>query len=157
MKVAIMREANTNVLSLSPTVHIQNALMQQMSISLLSEAESQSQLQRNGFAPESHICGRPSGDACEVDVGSALACADTSGTYYLKGVYSADNGCNRPDQIVSFSNIDVQWIKQALKNPNQFITPVPNYQTAANSPQVSRVQLQSTQGPAYNNKYLPPY
>nr|XP_040232794.2 inactive serine protease scarface isoform X2 [Anopheles coluzzii] len=138
-------------------IHIQNALMQQMSISLLSEAESQSQLQRNGFAPESHICGRPSGDACEVDVGSALACADTSGTYYLKGVYSADNGCNRPDQIVSFSNIDVQWIKQALKNPNQFITPVPNYQTAANSPQVSRVQLQSTQGPAYNNKYLPPF
>uniref|UniRef100_A0A182SK09 Peptidase S1 domain-containing protein n=1 Tax=Anopheles maculatus TaxID=74869 RepID=A0A182SK09_9DIPT len=138
-------------------IHIQNALMQQMSISLLSEAESQSQLQRNGFAPESHICGRPSGDACEVDVGSALACADTSGAYYLKGVYSADNGCNRPDQIVSFSNIDVQWIKQALKNPNQFITPVPNYQTAANSPQVTRVQLQSTQGPAYNNKYLPPY
>uniref|UniRef100_A0A8W7PER0 Peptidase S1 domain-containing protein n=1 Tax=Anopheles coluzzii TaxID=1518534 RepID=A0A8W7PER0_ANOCL len=81
----------------------------------------------------------------------------SNGTYYLKGVYSADNGCNRPDQIVSFSNIDVQWIKQALKNPNQFITPVPNYQTAANSPQVSRVQLQSTQGPAYNNKYLPPY
>ncbi|XP_052893104.1 uncharacterized protein LOC128300896 [Anopheles moucheti] len=138
-------------------IHIQNALMQQMSISLLSEAESQSQLQRNGFAPESHICGKPSGDACEVDVGSALACADTSGAYYLKGVYSADNGCNRPDQIVSFSNIDVQWIKQALKNPNQFITPVPNYQTAANSPQVTRVQLQSTQGPAYNNKYLPPY
>ncbi|ETN57829.1 scarface [Anopheles darlingi] len=139
-------------------IHIQNALMQQMSISLLSEAESQSQLLANGFAPESHICGRPSADACEVDVGSALACADTSGTYYLKGVYSADNGCNRADQIVSFSNIDVQWIKQALKNPKQFITPVPNYQTAANSPQVTRVQLQSTQGPGvYNNKYLPPY
>ncbi|XP_053673132.1 inactive serine protease scarface-like [Anopheles nili] len=138
-------------------IHIQNALMQQMSISLLSEAESQSQLQANGFTAESHICGRPSGDACEVDVGSALACADTSGTYYLKGVYSADNGCNRPDQIVSFSNIDVQWLKQALKNPNQFITPVPSYQTAANSPQVTRIQLQSTQGPAYNNKYLPPY
>uniref|UniRef100_A0A8W7K5T8 Peptidase S1 domain-containing protein n=1 Tax=Anopheles albimanus TaxID=7167 RepID=A0A8W7K5T8_ANOAL len=139
-------------------IHIQNALMQQMSISLLSEAESQSQLLANGFAPESHICGRPSADACEVDVGSALACADTSGTYYLKGVYSADNGCNRADQIVSFSNIDVQWIKQALKNPKQFITPVPNYQTAANSPQVTRVQLQSTQGPGvYSNKYLPPY
>uniref|UniRef100_A0AAG5DIH9 Peptidase S1 domain-containing protein n=1 Tax=Anopheles atroparvus TaxID=41427 RepID=A0AAG5DIH9_ANOAO len=137
-------------------IHISNALMQQMPISLLSEAESQSQLQANGFSPESHICGRPSGDACEVDVGSALACADTSGTYYLKGVYSADNGCNRPDQIVSFSNIDVQWIKQALKNPNQFITPVPNYQTAANSPTVTRVQLQSTQGPVYSNKYLPP-
>ncbi|XP_058062365.1 inactive serine protease scarface isoform X2 [Anopheles bellator] len=138
-------------------IHISNALMQQTPISLLSEAESQSQLQANGFTPESHIAGRPTGDACEVDVGSALACADTSGTYYLKGVYSSENGCNRPDQIVSFSNIDVQWIKQALKNPSQFLTPGPTYQTAANSPQVTRVQLQSTQGPAYNNKYLPPF
>lgn len=138
-------------------VHIGNALMRQMPISLLSEAESQRELQNNGFTPESHICGRPAADACDVDIGSALACADTSGTYYLKGVYSSDNGCGRPDQIVSFSNIDVQWIRQALKNPNQFITPVPNYQTAANSPVASTVQQPSTLGPNYGKAYLPPY
>ncbi|XP_058814873.1 inactive serine protease scarface isoform X3 [Topomyia yanbarensis] len=138
-------------------IHIGNALMHSMPISLLSESESQRQLQANGFTPESHICGRPAADACEVDIGSALACADTSGTYYLKGVYSQDNGCGRPDQIVSFTNIDVQWIKQALKNPNQFITPVPNYQTAANSPVISTIQQPSTLGPNYGKAYLPPY
>ncbi|XP_055592958.1 inactive serine protease scarface-like isoform X3 [Uranotaenia lowii] len=138
-------------------IHIGNALMRYMPISLLSESESQRQLQTNGFAAESHICGRPAADACDVDIGSALACADTSGTYYLKGVYSQDNGCGRPDQIVSFSNIDVQWIKQVLKNPNQFITPVPNYQTAANSPVISTVQQPSTLVPQYGKAYLPPY
>lgn len=138
-------------------VHIGNALMRQMPISLLSESESQRQAQANGFTAESHICGRPAADACDVDIGSALACADTSGTYYLKGVYSSDNGCGRPDQIASFSTIDVQWIKQALKNPNQFITPVPNYQTAANSPVISTVRQPSTLGPNYGNAYLPPY
>ncbi|XP_053692094.1 mucin-5AC [Sabethes cyaneus] len=135
-------------------IHIGNALMHYMPISLLSESESQRQLSANGFTPESHICGRPTADACEVDIGSALACADTSGTYYLKGIYSADNGCGRPDQVVSFTNIDVQWIRQALKNPNAFITPIPNYQPAANSPVVSVQQL-STFGP--NKAYLPPY
>lgn len=138
-------------------VHIGNALMRQMPISLLSESESQRQAQINGFTAESHICGRPAADACDVDIGSALACADTSGTYYLKGVYSSDNGCGRPDQIASFSTIDVQWLKQALKNPNQLITPVPNYQTAANSPLVSTVQQPSTLGPNYGKGYLPPY
>ncbi|XP_058450714.1 inactive serine protease scarface isoform X3 [Malaya genurostris] len=138
-------------------IHIGNALMHYMPISLLSESESQRQLQANGFTPESHLCGRPVADACEVDIGSALACADTSGTYYLKGVYSQDNGCGRPDQIVSFTNIDVQWIKQALKNPNQFITPVPNYITSANSPVVSTIQQPSTLGPNYGKAYLPPY
>lgn len=131
--------------------------MHYMPISLLSETESQSQLQANGFTPESHICGRPAADACEVDIGSALACADTSGSYFLKGVYSSDNGCNRPDQIVSFSNIDVEWIKQAMRNPSQFITPVPTYQTSANSPAITTIQQPSTLVPSYNKAYLPPY
>ncbi|XP_055541224.1 uncharacterized protein LOC129727421 isoform X2 [Wyeomyia smithii] len=137
-------------------IHIGNALMHYMPISLLSESESQRQLTANGFTPESHVCGRPTADACDADIGSALACADTSGTYYLKGIYSSDNGCGRPDQIVSFTNIDVQWIKQALKNPNQFITSVSNYQTAANSP-VASIQQPSTFGPNYGRTYLPPY
>ena len=126
--------------------------MHYMPISLLPENESQRVLGENGFYPESHIAGIPKDDACDVDVGSALACSDAAGAYYLKGVYSSENQCGGSNQFVSFANIDVPWVKQVIKNPNQFSSVLPtSYQPAANSPVETRVS------PNVDNQYLPPY
>jgi hypothetical protein len=133
-------------------VHIQNALMRYMPISLLPENESQQVLTANGFYPESHIAGVPKDDACDVDVGSALACSDAAGAYYLKGVYSSENQCGGSNQIVSFATIDIQWVKDVLKNPNQFSSALPAaYQPAANT------QFETRVSPNVGTGYLPPY
>jgi hypothetical protein len=95
-------------------IHLADALMQQVSISTLSQAECQAQLANSRVAySNSIICGVPSLDSCQVDVGSALACPDQNGRYILKGVYSTETGCNsNPNQIVAFSKADLQWIKE---------------------------------------------
>jgi hypothetical protein len=87
--------------------------MQQVSISPLTQSECQAQLtnSRLGYS-DSTICGVPELDSCQVDVGSALACPDRNGRYFLKGVYSSETGCSSQNQIVAFTKPDLQWIKE---------------------------------------------
>lgn len=91
--------------------------MQHTRVSVLSPADCQSRLDasRLGFQ-SSNVCGVTEQDACQVDPGSALACADNSGRYSLKGVYSADTGCNEPNQVVAYTRTDLQWIRDFLRN-----------------------------------------
>lgn len=98
-------------------VHLGNALMQHTAVSVLSQNDCQSQLQgsRLGFT-DSLVCGVTQQDACEVDIGSALACADNSGRYHLKGVYSSETGCKEANQVVAYTQTDVQWIRDVLRN-----------------------------------------
>lgn len=86
--------------------------MQHTPVSPLSEGECQSRLTsaQVNFV-ESVVCGTPQYDVCQVDPGSALACADASGRYVFKGVLSADTGCN---QLAVYNKADLQWIKSFL-------------------------------------------
>lgn len=98
-------------------VHLGNALMQHTRVSVLPQADCQSQLgaSRLGYT-DSLVCGVTQQDACEVDVGSALACADRSGRYSLKGVYSTETGCGEQNQVVAYTRTDLQWINDFLRN-----------------------------------------
>ncbi|CAO1376414.1 unnamed protein product [Diamesa serratosioi] len=99
-------------------VHIQNSLMHSIPISVLPQADCQAKLQASSLGYyDSLICGISQSDSCQVDVGSALACADRSGRYSLKGVYSAETDCNSPNQVVAFTHTDLQWIREAKQNP----------------------------------------
>jgi len=94
--------------------------MQHTAVSVLPQADCQSKLQasRVGYA-DSLICGVTQQDACQVDVGSALACADRSGRYTLKGVYATETECSSPNQVVAFTKADLQWIRDILKTTSQ--------------------------------------
>lgn len=96
--------------------------MQQVSVSVLSDAECRASLSGSRLSyADSTICGVPKLDSCQVDVGSALACADSSGRYVLKGVYSSETNCNSPNQITAFTKPDLQWIRQNLnKRPHPY-------------------------------------
>ena len=85
---------------------------------MLPQADCQAKLQASSLGYyDSLICGISQADSCQVDVGSALACADRSGRYSLKGVYSAETDCNSPNQVVAFTHTDLQWIREAKQNP----------------------------------------
>lgn len=91
--------------------------MQHTAVSVLPQSDCQSQLQGSRLSyTDSLVCGVTQQDACEVDIGSALACADRSGRYTLKGVYSSETGCNQPNQIVAYTRTDVQWIRDVLRS-----------------------------------------
>lgn len=91
--------------------------MQHTAVSVLSQNDCQAQLQGSRLGYEdSVVCGATQQDACQVDIGSALACADQSGRYTLKGVYSSETGCNEPNQVVAYTRTDVQWIRDVLRN-----------------------------------------
>lgn len=91
--------------------------MQHTPVSVLPPADCQSKLEasRLGFT-DSLVCGVSQQDACEVDSGSALACANRSGRYSLKGVYSSETGCNESNQVIAFNRIDLQWIRNHIAN-----------------------------------------
>lgn len=91
--------------------------MQHTSVSPLPQSDCQSKLEasRLGYT-NSLICGVTQQDACEVDVGSALACADRSGRYTLKGVYSSETGCGEPNQVVAYTKTDLQWVRDILRS-----------------------------------------
>lgn len=91
--------------------------MQHTRVSVLPQSDCQSRLDasRLGYK-NSLVCGVTQQDACQVDVGSALACADRSGRYSLKGVYSSETGCNEPNQVVAYTKTDLQWINDFLRN-----------------------------------------
>lgn len=98
-------------------VHLGNALMQHTPVSVLAENDCHSRLQGSRLSyTDSFVCGVTQQNACEVDIGSALACADSSGRYTLKGVYSSETACNDPNQVVAYTRTDVQWIRDVLRN-----------------------------------------
>lgn len=94
--------------------------MQHTRVSVLPQADCQAQLEssRLGYT-NSLICGATQEDACEVDVGSALACANSSGRFTLKGVYSSETGCKEPNQVVAYTRTDLQWVRDTLRNPSR--------------------------------------
>lgn len=144
--------------------------MHQIPISPISQQECSQSLP--GFNPGASVCGRPQVDACQADVGSALACQNGNGNYLLKGVYSAENLCDSPNQVVTFAKMDVKWIKDTMHTPNgsqQRQTPIgaqsnpiqpvyaatqqlPQQQQQPSTQQVTYSSLHSTQAPSY----LPP-
>ncbi|CRK90423.1 CLUMA_CG004152, isoform A [Clunio marinus] len=99
-------------------IHLGNALMQHTQVSVLPQDECQSRLESSQLEFKSSlVCGVTQQDACQVDPGSALACADSSGRYHLKGVYSTETGCNNPNQVVAYTRTDLQWVREILRNP----------------------------------------
>lgn len=91
--------------------------MQHTAVSPLSQGECQSRLSASQLGyTNSVVCGVTQQDVCQVDPGSALACADASGRYVFKGVLSADTGCNQPNQVAAYNRADLQWIKNQLSN-----------------------------------------
>lgn len=124
-------------------------------ISPLAQSECEAALGPKGFNAAGAICGRPSIDACEVDVGSALACQMGNGKYLLKGIFSKENGCNSPNPIITFAKMDAKWIKNPTQSPRsqppQTSQTRPTYVAQSNTPQVT-YSLPSTRAPAY----LPP-
>lgn len=98
------------------TDHAADALMHQIPIQPLELGECTAALP--GFNPNTAVCGRPQVDACQTDVGSALACHNGNNQYLLKGIYSTENQCNSPAQIVTFGKVDVDWIKATMEAPN---------------------------------------
>lgn len=126
--------------------------MHSVPISVLPQADCQSKLQasRIGYS-SSLLCGISQADSCQVDIGSALACADRSGRYSLKGVYATETECNSPNQVVAFTRADIQWIKSVKQNPlksrNQ-----PDYASAATNQQGYYIQQPTN----VQEFYLPP-
>lgn len=110
--------------------------------------QGQCQASLNGFNPTCSVCGTPKADACEADVGSALACEKGNGQYYLKGIYSTENGCGNPNQLITFTKPDTEWMKQAMRNPGQQLG---EYVPAPNTPQFVKTPV-----PSVGNGYLPP-
>lgn len=139
--------------------HAADALMHISPVSAIAQSECQAALGPKGFNPTASICGRPSIDSCELDVGSALACEMGNGKYLLKGIYSKDNGCNTPNPIITFAKMDAKWIRNPTQSPSvipksqppQTSQTRPTYVAQSNTPQVT-YSLPSTRAPAY----LPP-
>ena len=141
------------------TVHIQNALMHSVPVSVLPPNQCQSSLANSRLTfSDSTICGIPRADSCEADVGSALACPDKTGRYVMKGVYSGETGCGTQDQVTAFTKIDAQWVRDSKRNPNaqtRVNVPQPEYLPQSNSPQGYAVAQQKP--PVRGQQYLPPY
>lgn len=89
--------------------------MHQIPIAPLGQGDCSAALP--GFNPNTAVCGRPQVDACQTDVGSALACHNGNNQYLLKGIYSTENECGSPSQIVTFGKVDVDWIKETMQSP----------------------------------------
>jgi Trypsin len=144
-KLFTPRGMNKILATFYSTVHISNALMHQSPCTIMPQSTCESALSGYGFNPDSSYCGQTQDDACNLDAGSALACDDGNGNYFLKGVYSSETECASPSQLVTFAKTDFSWVKTA-SNPTGY-TSQPNrlYQTAASSI--------TTKG---QNQYLPP-
>ncbi|GAB0095130.1 Inactive serine protease scarface [Sergentomyia squamirostris] len=132
-------------------INIQNALMHSIPVTVLPDADCQAALSGYGFNSQTGVCARPQADACETDVGSALACRNGKGSYVLRGVYSTETECASSNQLVTFARVDTQWLRQALSSPVP--QPTQTVQTIHYDSQPNNPQQVITQGPAY----LPPH
>lgn len=132
--------------------------MKQVPMQVLNQNECSSALSGYGYNPQSSVCCRPrGGDACQADVGSALACRTNNGNYVLRGVYSTETECASSNQVVTFAKMDANWVRQSIRNPQPQATHQIQTQTVynqevigqSNNPQVFAIP---TQAPFY----LPP-
>jgi hypothetical protein len=124
--------------------------MRQSPVTIIPQQECEANLSGYGFNPESSRCGRPQADACDLDAGSALACADDSGQYFIKGVYSSETECASPSQIVTFTKMDFSWVKKTGSQAGYTISP--QQQTPNKFYETQATQTIQTTGP----QYLPP-
>ncbi|KAH8234319.1 hypothetical protein KR038_007691, partial [Drosophila bunnanda] len=68
-------------------------------------------------ADGSSVCSATKFDACQFDVGSALACGSGSNVR-LKGIFAGENSCGE-GQTVRFAKPDIKWINTAFADRNK--------------------------------------
>lgn len=68
-------------------------------------------------ADDSGVCVATKHDACEFDVGSALACGNGN-NLQLKGIYTLENGCGE-GQVVRFTKPDIAWVNKQFVDRNK--------------------------------------
>ncbi|XP_016962441.1 inactive serine protease scarface [Drosophila biarmipes] len=68
-------------------------------------------------ADASSVCSATKFDACQFDVGSALACGSGS-NIRLKGIFAGENSCG-DGQTVRFAKPDIKWINTAFADKNK--------------------------------------
>lgn len=90
----------------SITDHVAGALPHSMAVSPVSQQECQATFNNN---PNTAVCGRAQGNACDVDNGSALVCTRGNGKFVLKGIYSTETGCG-PNQLMKFTKMDLPFL-----------------------------------------------
>ncbi|KAH8372954.1 hypothetical protein KR009_008972, partial [Drosophila setifemur] len=91
------------------SIHEEGAIMHVTDTSALGRSEC--------GADGSSVCSATKFDACEFDVGSALACGSGSNVR-LKGVYAGENSCGN-GQTVRFAKPDIKWINTAFADRNK--------------------------------------
>ncbi|KAL7736290.1 hypothetical protein ACLKA6_002959 [Drosophila palustris] len=79
---------------------------------IMHVTDTSTQARSDCGADNTGVCSATKFDACEFDVGSALACG-TGSNVKLKGIYSAESNCGE-NQSVRFSKPDIKWINQAF-------------------------------------------
>lgn len=78
-----------------------------------TSAQQRSDCNANG----SGVCSATKFDACQFDVGSALACGSGSNVR-LKGIFASENSCGE-GQTVLFAKPDIKWINTAFADRNK--------------------------------------
>lgn len=68
-------------------------------------------------ADVSSVCSATKFDACQFDVGSALACGSGSNVR-LKGIFAGESSCG-DGQTVRFAKPDIKWINTAFADRNK--------------------------------------
>nr|XP_016926051.1 inactive serine protease scarface [Drosophila suzukii] len=90
-------------------IHEEGALMHVTDTSALGRSEC--------GADSSSVCSATKFDACQFDVGSALACGSGS-NIRLKGIFAGENSCG-DGQTVRFAKPDIKWINKAFADKNK--------------------------------------
>ncbi|XP_017003304.1 inactive serine protease scarface isoform X1 [Drosophila takahashii] len=91
------------------SIHEEGALMHVTDTSVLVRSEC--------GADTSSVCSATKFDACQFDVGSALACGSGSNVR-LKGIFAGENSCG-DGQAVRFAKPDIKWINTAFADRNK--------------------------------------
>ncbi|XP_017057300.1 inactive serine protease scarface isoform X2 [Drosophila ficusphila] len=91
------------------SIHEEGALMHVTDTSALSRNDC--------GADDSSVCSATKFDACQFDVGSALACGSGSNVR-LKGIFAGESSCG-DGQTVRFAKPDIKWINTAFADRNK--------------------------------------
>ncbi|XP_046866351.1 inactive serine protease scarface [Drosophila willistoni] len=84
---------------------------------IMHVTETSAQARSDCGADNTGVCSATKFDACEFDVGSALACGSGSNVR-LKGVFSGESNCGE-GQSVRFAKPDIKWINTAFADRNK--------------------------------------
>ncbi|XP_017083479.1 inactive serine protease scarface isoform X2 [Drosophila eugracilis] len=91
------------------SIHEEGALMHVTETSAVDRADCSSD--------QNSVCRATKFDACQFDVGSALACGKGS-TVRLKGIFGGESSCG-DGQTVRFAKADIKWINTAFADRNK--------------------------------------